>query len=477
MKLTLPKTMTGLVAAGCVLVALPLLAALLVAAAALQRMSHQTAALLDDGLMVAQLGTQLRDQLNNLERGARQYLVLREPSLMQLSDRRWSSAGELIRELRARPLEGAVAMNASRLAEGFGNADAAWHGAAGDTEAMLAAAEELHALLPDADALILESQEQVRSRTEKLQADTQRARHHMLLWALSLIPLGALLAWAFSRVVTRPVKQMFRAIAALGHGRYEPAMLVGFPRELRRLGEQIDWLRRRLARLEEDKDRFLRQVSHELKTPLASLREGTELLREGALGELTRRQLEVAGILADSTVELETLIDNLLAYAEWRAERQQSHKIWFDAQALIEEVLSVNRLRLLRRGLRVELDVRQESLLGLRSQMRVALDNLITNAIKHSPPDTVIEIGVGLVGGSFELSVRDHGRGVPDAERDNIFEPFVRGTEVEEEGIRGTGIGLSIVRETVLAQGGAVAVDDAAPGARFRMRWPAPVDA
>src|SRR3546814_20076917 len=87
---------------------------------------------------------------------------------------------------------------------------------------------------------------------------------------------------------------------------------------MRRLGEQLDWLRRRLAQLEDDKDQFLRQVSHELKTPLASLREGAELLRAGSLGALTPRQPAVAGILAESTHEAAPLISHLPAFSDWR---------------------------------------------------------------------------------------------------------------------------------------------------------------
>ena len=76
--------------------------------------------------------------------------------------------------------------------------------------------------------------------------------------------------------------------------------------------------------------------------------------------------------------------------------------------------------------------------------------------------------------GSCELCVRDHGRGVPAQEMGRIFEPFVRGTEAEESGVRGTGIGLSIVKETAHAHDGTVEVENANPGARFRMVWPCP---
>ena len=125
-------------------------------------------------------------------------------------------------------------------------------------------------------------------------------------------------------------------------------------------------------------------------------------------------------------------------------------------------------------SLRVDLQLPPLSLYGQRSQLRLALDNLLTNAIKHAPPGSTIEIAASAPDHQCQLSVRDHGRGVSNEDKDSIFEPFVRGTEVEEQGIRGTGVGLSIVKEVALAHGGTVVVEDAEPGARFRLAWPCP---
>ncbi|MGH8505780.1 MAG: sensor histidine kinase, partial [Stenotrophobium sp.] len=264
------------------------------------------------------------------------------------------------------------------------------------------------------------------------------------------------------------------SVAALGHGHYDDPVNISFPHELHRLGERLDWLRRRLALLDADKDRFLRHVSHELKTPLASLIEGAALLNEGSLGRLTDDQTEVVQILAESAHELEGLIQNLLTYAEWRRGHRQMELGWFDIAGLIEEVVQAHRLPMSTRGLSVALDLNCSRLFGQRAQLRSALDNLFTNALKHAPADSVIEICAGVEDGSCELSVRDQGRGVPDEEKKRIFEPFVRGTEAEERGIRGAGVGLSIVDETAHAHGGGALVEDALPGARFKLVWPCP---
>jgi two-component system sensor histidine kinase GlrK len=472
MRLKMPRTITGLVATGFALAVLPVIGAVLFAGAALNKLTHQTESLLDHGILVTRLGTRLRDDLVDLERSARQYVVLRDPRILELNERRWQAAEDTIERLRVGP--GPMPAT-SEVGAAFEEARESWHTPDAEDAALLEAADRVHALLSRADALVAAGREEGELQILQLRAATATTRRQMLACALTLIPLGALLAWGFSIAVTRPVKQMFHAIAELGRGRYEPGKPIEFPSELRPLGHQIEWLRRRLARLEADKDRFLRQVSHELKTPLASLREGSELLREGALGELTQRQGEVAAILCESTSELESLIDNLLAYSEWRAERQESQKAWFESCALIEEVLSAHRLWFAKRELHAELDLHEERLFGLRTQMRIALDNLITNSVKHSPQGGRIQIGVSAEHGEFVLSVRDFGRGVADAENESIFEPFVRGSETEEQGIRGTGIGLSIVRETLFAHDGSVVVEDAHPGARFVLRWPCPI--
>jgi len=467
--------MTGLVAAGCVLAAAPLLLALLLAEFALGRVTKQTELLIDDGVAVSQLSSELRDQLQNLERAIRQYLAIQDPALLSMSERRWNGAHQLIREIESHDLDPDTATRAALIRDGLADARLAWQLGSAENESIQESVLRIQSIEPELDAISSTSLKRIDERLDRLRRASAHARRDMAISALTLVPLAALLAYACSVAVTRPLHNLYRTIAALGHGRYSHPVSIAFPREMRRLGQQLDWLRRRLAQLEIDKDQFLRQVSHELKTPLASLREGAELLREGSLGELSPRQHEVAGILAESTVELEALISNLLAYAEWRSERKHALREWFDPRPMIEELLALHTLPMVKRNLRAELRVQHMGLFGQRSQLRLALDNLITNAIKHAPAGSVIEIEVATPDSHCELSVRDHGRGVLDEEKQRIFEPFVRGTEIEERGIRGTGVGLSIVREVVQAHGGTVEVSDSNPGARFILSWPCPL--
>jgi two-component system sensor histidine kinase GlrK len=475
MRIWLPRTMTGLVAAGCLLAAMPLLAAVVLAGVALERLSRQGEALVEEGVTVARLGSELRDDVGNLERNARQYVALQDPALLEVFFDRLRETEVTLGRIEARKgLQAPFVEHMTRLRQGLAQAARDWMQGLPDAEALAAAADRIHTLTPETEAMIAAGRESVDDHVEELREATTVARRVMLLSALALIPLTAVLAFGFSVAVTRPLKRMSRGITALGNARYEQPIAIVFPSEMRRLGERLDWLRRRLAQLDADKDRFLRHVSHELKTPLASLCEGAELLREGSLGALTPRQREVAQIMAESAAELVASIDNLLAYAEWREERRQAQMAWFETRPLAEEVLAAHVLTLARRQLSAELELQTPRLFGQRSQLRAALGNLVANAVKYAPAGSVIELRAAALDGHFELSVRDRGAGVPDSDKERIFEPFVRGSHAEASAIRGSGIGLSIVKEAALAHSGNAEVEDAQPGARFKLAWPCP---
>ena len=95
----------------------------------------------------------------------------------------------------------------------------------------------------------------------------------------------------------RPLRRIELAISELGESRFEQPITVGGPADLVQVGRQLDWLRLRLTDLESNRNRILRHVSHELKTPLASLREGVSLLADGVLGRLSSEQCEVVDML------------------------------------------------------------------------------------------------------------------------------------------------------------------------------------
>lgn len=476
MRRLLPQTMTGLVAAGTVLVAAPLVAAVFLAGVVLERLTEHAEQLVDKGVALANLAAQLEDDLTQLERSARQFIILDDPKLLDLFFQRAQKMQSTLQRIEEGGFEANLAEPLLILGvrKGLAEATDAFVRGLANGEPLAPAADRIGALKADVEAIKQAGRVAVDADIAQLRHASEQARRVLWVSSFALVPLTALLAFGFSVVVVRPLRTMSRGIATLGHAQYDHPIAISYPYEMQRLGEQLDWLRRRLAQFEEDKDRFLRLVSHELKTPLASLHEGAALLSEGMLGALSARQQEVAQILVESTAELAAQIDKLLTFAEWREGHRNVEQSWFEVKPMLDEVLEAQKLPMVNRHLSAELDVRNERLFGQRPRLRVALDNLVSNAVKHAPQGSAIEIRAAVQDHRCELSVRDSGRGIPRHERKRIFEPFVRGSEAEESGIRGTGVGLSIVKEAVLAHGGDVEIEDAHPGARFRMVWPCP---
>jgi two-component system sensor histidine kinase GlrK len=214
-------------------------------------------------------------------------------------------------------------------------------------------------------------------------------------------------------------------------------------------------------------------MSHELKTPLANIREGSELLVEGAVGGLAPEQREVAGILRDNSLRLQRLIENLLSYSEWQARRGKLEISEFDLRPLVQATIDSHQLAIVARRIRVESDLADLRLQADRPKLRLVIDNLLSNAIKFTPDGGTITLRAAEDRDWLQLDVADTGPGIAPEDRGHIFEAFYQGATPAGSLVRGTGIGLSVVQEFVRAQGGSVElVDGEARGARFRVRMP-----
>jgi two-component system sensor histidine kinase GlrK len=231
-------------------------------------------------------------------------------------------------------------------------------------------------------------------------------------------------------------------------------------------------MRLRLADLEQQKNRFLRHMSHELKTPLTALREGAELLSEEVVGTLAPEQREIAEILRHNSIELQKLIEDLLSYGANQAQKPAVYAARVELRRVASRVVDDQKLALRAKQLRLDLKVEDLALSADSEKLRVMLDNLVSNAIKFSPAGATITVQAQRRGDEIELEVLDEGPGIAPEERDLVFQPFYRGHHAADTLVKGTGIGLSVVREYAQMHGGMAEVVDAAPGAHIRVRLP-----
>ena len=171
---------------------------------------------------------------------------------------------------------------------------------------------------------------------------------------LALIPFAILLAFIFSLRIAHPIRQIDEAIRTMGQGELFKAIRVDGPQDLEYFGERLDWMRRRLLKLEEQKTRFLQHVSHELKTPLTAMREGADLLAEGVAGELTEEQQRIARILHSNSIQFQRRIEDLLSYSALQTEKAALVKQEANLAKILDAVLQDQNLIIMSKGLRID---------------------------------------------------------------------------------------------------------------------------
>ena len=215
-------------------------------------------------------------------------------------------------------------------------------------------------------------------------------------------------------------------------------------------------------------------MSHELKTPLASIREGTELMLDGTLGDLDKPQQEVADILRRNGMKLQQLIENLLSFSAWQTRNEILTLTEFPIRALVISVAKEQRLALKAAHIQLRLDVEDVMVNADRDKLRTVLDNLLSNAVKFTPKGGYVTIRARRLAKSLVIEFADTGPGIPEDEQPRVFEAFFQGRREQGGQVAGTGIGLSVVMECIQAHEGAIELLNTAefPGAHFRIEIP-----
>lgn len=312
----------------------------------------------------------------------------------------------------------------------------------------------------------------IEQRRQALTAELDTSRMQISRQVVGMVVLAVLLAIALGLWLARPLKRVERAIVGLGENQLDQPIEIQGPSDVYRIGQQLDWLRLRLTELDADKARFLRHISHELKTPLAALREGVSLLEEGVAGELHDNQREVVGILRQNTVQLQLQIEALLGFNAAAFEARQLKRERVDLLELLEAQVDAQRLQWRANQLQVRIEGESVMTRVDADKFGTAIANLLSNAIRFSPHGGEIVLRLQQQQQLVQIDVIDQGPGVAEHDRERIFEPFYRGQRQPEGAVKGTGIGLSIVNEYVAAHGGKMTLLADTSGGHFRIQLP-----
>jgi signal transduction histidine kinase len=246
-------------------------------------------------------------------------------------------------------------------------------------------------------------------------------------------------------------------------------------------GFQLLVVRRSLGKSEAERDRYrqtIHFVTHEMRTPLTAIQGSSELMGRYALPEEKRKQ--IAELINAESKRLGRMIEMFLSMERLSAGQVELKKETFSAGGLMAGCVARALPLAERKQIRILTEAAPQDVLltGDRELMEYAFYNLLTNAIKYSPPRTQVTLAATRKHAQAYVSVEDQGIGMDQKEVKQIFQKFYRTKRAEQSGEVGTGIGLSIVEQIVAQHGGTIEVmSQPGHGSRFTMVLPAPVPA
>jgi two-component system sensor histidine kinase GlrK len=459
---------------GLAFIAGPLLVAVIDAAFQIRSLSQASQELVTEGVRSARLSQDLFADITSLSGTIKRYQVLGDPRMLEtyrktderLAATRTQLAEVLTEEPTRQSLEDFKGVH-NEISRAM---DVTPPGPSPAFDNILTRIDRLNDL---ANSIAASGNRQIDTRLEEMQRQTSSTQKRLFWQSALLAPLTLIAILALTLSIGRPLRAIDRAISELGRGTFSRSIEVAGPRDLERLGAQLEWLRLRLLDLAQERNRFLRHMSHELKTPLANIREGAELLMDGAVGPLDNSQREVVAILRDNGIKLHRLIENLLSFSAWQKESVGLDLSEFRLRPLVKQVLESQQLTVVSQRVRLEVKVDDLMLRADRGKVRLIIENLLSNAIKYSPKGGTVYLHAAKQDTQLVIDVADAGSGIPSEERARVFEAFYTGRPPAGVQVKGTGIGLSVVLEFVNAHGGTIEiVDGEYPGAHFRIRMP-----
>jgi signal transduction histidine kinase len=301
-------------------------------------------------------------------------------------------------------------------------------------------------------------------RWRLLAASSPAGTEPHVLRSLADAQLAGRLEFSGVSVVSNP--GLSRALWLVGVGLMLVLVLAGAYALFRGVSREL-----RVAQLQSD---FVSAVSHEFRTPLTSISGISELLANGRLADDSRKNQAYA-FLQRETGRLKRLVEDLLDFGRMESGRKQYQIEPHDVFGVVRAVVADFREEALAGGFEVELnlDANVPTVKADEQELRRAIRNLLENAVKYSPECRTVWVDGRVNHHKVAISVRDRGMGIEPREQREVFQKFVRGAAAKKAGIKGTGIGLSMVRQIVDACGGEIRLESVAgEGSTFTLLFP-----
>ena len=435
----------------------------------------------------------LLEELAVMERSARQYFVLKDKLLLSNYNNAHRRLNNAMQGLRQQPMIKPLALELSQFSEQERRLYAAISQANDAFNYDQAITDAFIDLSTKANKIIQENNQLIDKESTLFTAKVARTQRLLFWQTLTLIPLAFIIAGIITWMIARPIRRMDAAINQLGAGNYDQTIKINGPGDLRKLGARLDWLRIALKDLHQQKQHFLQQASHELKTPLTAIREASELLNDGVAGALSPQQADVIRILRDNSLRLQKMIENLLKYTkiqfdsitfndsrndssnDSRDDSSNDSKLNVHSQPLkniLDDILRAYELSIANKKININFNIENIVIQKNTETLRSILDNLISNAVKFTPENGEISISASQTKSTMTIAVKDTGPGIAENNKYALFEPFYRGNQPNTGLVSGSGLGLFIAKEASNTLGGVLSLAPCEVGAHFILTIP-----
>ncbi|MFH5185788.1 sensor histidine kinase [Paenibacillus sp. TAB 01] len=262
-----------------------------------------------------------------------------------------------------------------------------------------------------------------------------------------IIGIGSIMTFLLSRFIVHPITKLAEATNEMSKGNFDVLVPIRRSDELGQLAQSFNHMAGELRQLEQMRQDFISNVSHEIQSPLTSIRGFSEALKEPAI-ELQDR-LHYVDIIETESERLSRMVDNLLRLTTLESGQQPYPKELFDLDEELRKVVIVNHLLLMQKRIEYDLSLPKIKLLGNKDQLFQIWTNLIHNSIKYTPQGGSIRIQIQKDGEYVQIRFSDSGIGIPLQDQPHIFERFYKVDKSRDRSVGGNGLGLAIVKRIV----------------------------
>ena len=476
MKLYRPHSFFALLLTAFFFVSLPLITALYSSVQTLDGLMLQSIVAVYRSVDMVTSSRKVVELLQDEERKARVYNVLGEPAQLFEVNKTHQDIEKALEDLIPFNSDEQLPQLIENLKFKENHIITVLNSAAGDPEQIKIRQEQVLSLYQDlsklANSIVRSSNQLMIDEVEALKLKVNQDKEKLIWQTSGLLSFTVLLIIVFMFLLSKPIRQINKGIERLGDGNFTTPIDVSGPKDLQNLGNKLDWLRKRLTKLDKEKIKLVAHISHDLKTPLASIKEGAGLLRDELVGPMNYDQKEVVGILDKNCSKLQKLIENILNFNMAQARDIPYEKKQLKLDELIGEVAADHRNSIRTRNIKIDVQLDSMKVFGNRKQLKTVFDNLISNAVKFTPDKGIISINLKKEGKHALCLVKDSGPGIDEGDRSLIFSPFFQGKGAEKAVVKGSGLGLAISKEYVQNHDGTIRLLPGTKGARFLVTLP-----